>query len=101
MFQPESYLMCIEQNTSKGVRPHIHLMLETKVRPARIIEQLAKHFKIQKPSVDLKKYSHSILWDEYINYIKGNKKDEKLEDVRRDVQDRTSLGIPQYLGELV
>lgn len=101
MFHPDNYLMCIEQNTSNGIRPHIHLMLETKVRPARIIEQLAKHFKIDKPSIDLKKHSHSIMWDEHINYIKGKKKDEKMADVQQDVQDRTALGIPQYLGELI
>lgn len=101
MFQPDKYLMCIEQNTSNGIRPHIHIMLETKVRPARVIEQLAKHFKIDKPSIDLKKHTHSILWHEHIDYVKGRKTSHKMDLVEMDVQDRTSLGIPQYLGELV
>lgn len=98
MFEEGSYMYTLEQHTSGGIRPHIHLFLISNQRPARIIDLLAKHFKIPKPSIDLKTYRKSILWKEHIEYIMGNKKEEKQENVEQDNIDKQNVNIPKYLG---
>jgi len=101
MFEEGSYMYNVEQNTSGGIRPHIHLFLISTTRPARIIDLLAKHFKIGKPSIDIKTYRKSNLWEEHINYISGDKKDQKMENVTQDNLDKEECGIPKYLGNII
>lgn len=101
MFEEGSYSYTLEQNTSGGIRPHIHLFLISTTRPNRIIETLAKHFKVAKPSIDLKTYRKDILWNEHLDYINGNKKTEKMENVAQDNLDKFELGIPQTLGKII
>jgi len=101
MFEEGSYMYTLEQNTSGGIRPHIHLFLETTTRPARIIDTLAKHFKVGKPSIDIKTYRKNNLWKEHINYILGDKKLEKMDNVNQDNIDKEECGIPKYLGNII
>lgn len=100
MFEEGSYAYTLEQNTSGGIRPHIHLFLITTTRPNRIIETLAKHFKVAKPSIDLKTYRKDILWEEHKSYINGDKKSEKMDNVAQDNLDKFNLGIPLVFGKI-
>lgn len=101
LFVEGSYSYTLEQNTAGGIRPHIHLFLITKTRPNRIIETLAKHFKVAKPSIDLKTYRKDLLWEEHLSYINGDKKSEKMENVAQDNLDKFNLGIPQTIGKII
>ncbi len=101
LFEEGSYAYTLEQNTTGGIRPHIHLFLTTTTRPARIIETLAKHFKVAKPSIDLKTYRKGILWEEHLAYINGDKKSEKMDNVAQDNLDKLNLGIPLVLGKII
>lgn len=101
MFEEGQYMFSVEQNTSGGVRPHIHLFLISNTRPNRIIETLAKHFKIGKPSIDIKTYRKNLLWKEHISYIIGSKKEDKMECVEQDNIDREILQLPKYTGNII
>jgi hypothetical protein len=100
IFTDDNFLWTVEQNTKSGIRPHIHLMLETKTRPARIIDIFSKKLKIPKTSIHIDSFRNNRLWDEHVSYIKGNKSGEKTTDVNQDKIDRESLDIPDYLGKL-
>lgn len=100
-FFREGYMWSIEQNTSGGVRPHIHLMLlDTKVKPSRVIETLAKSFDLAKNSIECKRHFADHLYNVHIDYIKGIKTEEKDENVKKDKQDRETLGIPDYINNI-
>lgn len=101
MFEDGSYMYTLEQNTSGGIRPHIHLFLVTNTKPNRIIEYLAKHFKVGKPSIELKSYRKDTLWNEHISYISGEKKDEKMEHVKQDNLDKENASIPKFVGNII
>ena len=96
-----SYMYTLEQNTSGGIRPHIHFFLVSNTKPYRIIDLLAKHFKIGKPSIDLKTYRKNILWKEHIAYISGDKKEEKMENVEQDNIDKESVSVPKFVGSII
>jgi len=100
-FFQSGYLYCLENFTSGGERPHVHLMLTNTTKPHRIIETLAKYFKLEPNFIDLKKYKHDILFNEHIKYIVGNKKEEKSGYVEKDKELLEDLGIPKYLGNLI
>jgi len=102
MIEKHSYfdksLWCVEAHTEKGYRPHIHLMMETKAKPHRIIETIAKNFKINKNFIECKNNKNDNLYTEHIQYIKGEKTDSKLELVERDRTERNMEGIPQFIN---
>lgn len=77
-------------------RPHVHLMVRGLIqqKPGYIAEKISKHFDISQPSIDVKKYSNNRAYVEHLNYIKGEKKDGKMELVELDIADRETLGIP-------
>ena len=91
-------LWCVEAYTEKGYRPHIHLMMETKAKPHRIIETIAKNFKCSKNFIECKNYKNDILYKEHTDYIQGYKTDNKLEYVDSDRKERIQEGIPQYIN---
>lgn len=100
-FFREGYLWNIEQNTKGGIRPHIHLMLlDNKVKPSRVIETLAKVFDLEKNSVECKRLFSNHMYNEHIDYLHGVKRDEKSDDVAKDIVDRLDLDIPDYIGEI-
>ena len=101
LFEPGSFTYTLEQNTLNGVRPHIHLFLVSTTRPSRIIDILARFFKVQKNSIDIKTYRKDILWDEHLSYINGDKKSEKMEFVTADNLDKFNLDIQQTYGNII
>lgn len=79
-----------------GEHPHCHIYLETKEPRSRIVDKIfhpkytkkvifAKNFIDVKPAED---------W--HIDYIKLNKKDEKMEKVDLDIEWRKKNGIPDF-----
>lgn len=101
MFEVGHFSYTLEQNTTNGVRPHIHLFLVSSVRPTRIIETLAKFFKVAKNSIEIKTYRKDLLWNEHLSYINGDKKSEKMEYVSADNLDKFNLGIQQTYGNII
>jgi len=99
-FFSHGHLYCLEQHTKHGLRPHIHLMLTTNTKPHRIIDTLAKHFNLEKNFIECQKHKHGLMFEEHIKYIKGDKREEKQDDVKKDTADLEEFGIPKYLGKL-
>ena len=100
-FFRDKYIWNVEQHTQNGIRPHIHLMLtDASVRPSRVIETLAKSFGVAKNSIECKRHFNGIMYNEHIDYIKGNKTEEKQEDVGKDIAIRMDLEIKDYIGEI-
>lgn len=100
MFE-KGYLYCIETHTENGLRPHIHMIIrDTRPKPSRVAETLAKHYKISENSIERKKYSEGILYAEHVEYIKGNKKASKLDFVQNDEKILSEYNIPKYLGTI-
>lgn len=84
----------IEANTDGGYRPHVHMMIPKSVRPARVVEQLSKIYKVKANSIECKDgYSY----EEHLKYIKGEKKNEKILNVEKDIVERNELGIPNFI----
>lgn len=96
----DGYLYTLEANTDKGYRPHVHLMLLTKQKPHRIIEQLSKFFKLKANFIDCKRHFHNAMYNEHIDYIIGTKRKEKQDLVEMDNLEKDNLGIPRYLGKI-
>lgn len=90
-------LWTIEQNTANGIRSHIHLMVMENVKPHRVIEQLSAKLSVNRESIDVKKFTKGKGFQEHEQYIKGIKKDEKMENVEKDRNDRDNLGIPHFI----
>lgn len=93
---------CVERNTKNGIRPHIHLMIvgEQKDRPAHIAKTLAKYYGCASNLIDVRKYKRSEMFAEHINYIKGEKRTEKLSQVEADKQDRISENVPDFFSNV-
>jgi len=98
IFQDGHYMYSCECHTDNGIRPHIHLFLESTVRPSRIIDMLAKPFGVEAHSIEIKTYRKNTLWNEHIDYIMGNKKAEKMQNVEQDNDEKKILEIPQFIG---
>lgn len=94
----EDLAFCVEQNTSQGVRPHIHLMLRGIVsqKPSYIAKRLSEYYDCPNNFIDVKHFRKKVMYQEHEKYIKGDKKTEKQELVNQDNVDRQDLGIPQY-----
>lgn len=94
----EDLAFCVEQNTSEGIRPHIHLMLRGIVpqKPSYIAKRLSEYYDCSNNFIDVKHYKRKVLYLEHENYIKGEKTSAKIELVNQDKLDRSDLGIPHY-----
>ncbi len=90
------YLMCVEQNTPGGIRPHLHILhpVSDNTRKNHIISRLAKLFKIDKNSIDVNVSKSSTLLSRWVKYIHGEKKEEKKDNVDKDIKDRLYYNIP-------
>jgi len=102
--QPESYLAVVEANTEGGYRPHIHLLITSYDKPLekpnRVITALSTHFNISKNSIDCKPYHKGLLYQEHVDYIDGNKRDSKKDNVELDRREREEFKIPHIIGKL-
>ena len=92
----KDYIMVVEQNTKGGVRPHLHLAhpVTDNTRKNHVIARLAKIFEIEQNSVDVKISRSFIVISRWLKYIRGEKKEEKQEDVEKDIKDRDYYNIP-------
>lgn len=101
MFSETNYLYCVEQHTDGGIRPHIHMMLENmSAKPNRIIKTLATALNLKETSINIETFRKNLLWKEHINYIIGEKCEEKEKNINLDKEARVLYGIPNYLGKL-
>ncbi len=92
------YIMCVEQNTEQGIRPHAHILAKglKSTRPCREIQRLATIFKLSSQCIDYKGSKDIQLNEVRRQYIKGQKKDLKTKYVEQDRIDRDALGISHY-----
>ena len=88
---------CVEAHTAGGYRPHIHMLIHDKVKPNRVIEQISNKLKINKQSVEAKSYNRGRLYHEHMKYLGGDKKDEKLENTQKDIDERNENDIPHII----
>lgn len=94
----ENYLMCVEQNTDNGIRPHVHILakVNSTCRPNAEISRLARLYKVQDNFVECKVSKNKAVNFSRQNYIRGEKKEAKLINVEKDIKDRLSLNIPNF-----
>lgn len=92
------YIMCVEQHTDGGIRPHLHILatVSKTTRAKYEIPRLAKIFNIKESSVELKITCNEGLNLQREAYIFGEKTEEKQEKVLKDKEIRETLGIPDY-----
>ena len=90
------FLMCVEQNTPGGIRPHLHIAhpVSENTRKNHIISRLAKLFQVDPNSIDVSVSKSSIVLSRWVKYIHGEKKQEKQDNVEKDIKDRQYYNIP-------
>lgn len=89
---------CVEGHTAGGYRPHIHMMvLDKKCKPVRLIEQISKKLKLEKQCIEAKSYTKGKGYQEHLRYLRGEKKEEKIENTEKDYQERELNQIPQII----
>lgn len=85
----------VEGHTPNGYRPHIHMILYTKIRPNRIVDTFSKHFKCAKNFIEVKNMKQ--FYSEKQDYIRGKKAKEKISFVELDKQERDENKIPHLV----
>ena len=89
-----NYEAVVESHTNGGYRPHIHMIIYTEERPNRIIDKLSRVFKCDKNFVDCKT---SYELEAHRKYLCGEKREEKLDNVDGDRNERDANGIPHLI----
>lgn len=99
----KDYMMTVEQNTAGGIRPHLHILhpVSDNTRKNHVITRLAKVFKLESQSIDVSISRSSVVVSRWQNYIRGEKKEEKLENVEKDIKDREYYNIPNIYNASV
>lgn len=94
----KNYLMCVEQNTDNGIRPHVHILavVNSTCRPHAEISRLAKLYNVENNFVECKVSKNSLLNISRQNYIRGEKQQSKLLNVEKDIKDRLLVNIPNF-----
>ena len=87
-----------EAFTENGMRPHIHMICITNVRPSRIIEQFSKTFKCEKNMIEVN--SMTFGYEDKLKYLNGIKKETKMPLVLNDKELRNELQIPHIYNTL-
>jgi hypothetical protein len=87
----DSYFV-VEAFTNNGLRPHIHMIVVSNVRPSRMIDQFSKWFKCEKNMIEVN--SMNFGYEDKMNYLKGIKTESKQEFVINDRNMREELNIP-------
>lgn len=89
----------VEAFTDGGYRPHIHLLiLNTSIRPSRIIETFSKLFSCPKNMIEVATMTYD--FDKKFKYLKGEKQESKIEYVINDKELRQTLGVPDIYNTL-
>lgn len=84
----------VEGHTDGGYRPHVHMMIPKVVKPHRVIESLSSYYKVETNSIECKA---GYCYNEHLKYIMGEKKNEKICNVEKDIVERNEIGIPNYI----
>lgn len=89
----------MEQHTDNGVRPHIHLLAKVgpNVRRNHIVTRLAKIYDLKPQSIDVNISKNKVLIEKWEKYLIGEKKEGKLENCKKDSEDRETHGIPHLI----
>ena len=97
----DDYLLCVESNTSAGIRPHLHILqpVSDNVRKNHIITRLSNLFKVERECIDVNVSRSSIVISRWRKYIHGEKKDEKQDNVAKDIKDREYNNIPHIYNK--
>lgn len=88
----------IETHTKEGYRLHAHMLVKTRVKKFRIIDQLSRFFSCKENFIDVDHYSYG--FNERVNYIKGIKTESKSHLVEEDTKQRDLEGLPQYFSNM-
>lgn len=91
----DKYTAVVEGHTEHGYRAHIHMIYTGHHKPYRIIDKLSKHFNCQPNFIEAKNLNH--YYEEKLEYIKGNKCNEKKEYVQADRAEREKYKIPHFI----
>ncbi len=88
--------MVVEQHTEAGIRPHLHILhaVSDNVRKNHVITRLSNLFKVEKQCIDVNVSRSSIVVSRWRQYIHGEKKDGKQDNVGKDIKDREYYNIP-------
>lgn len=90
------YQMCAEQHTKGGIRPHLHILspVSGNTRKNHIITRLAKAFDVDESSIQVRLTKNKVLLDKWNSYLRGEKVDSKMDDVKKDADYREKNNIP-------
>lgn len=90
----------VEQNTENGIRPHIHQLckVSANARKNHIITRLSKLYGLEPQAIDVNISKNKILVGKWTDYVEGNKKDDKMNNVCKDIEDREKCGIPHIIS---
>lgn len=92
----ENAFYCIEfYGQDLQLHPHIHILINHVMSPARLIRDFSRKFKIAKNFIDVKPGLSACL-DTRMNYIQGIKIDEKTPQVIKDNEMRESLDLKNW-----
>lgn len=96
----EPVISTLEQR-SEGDTPaygfHIHLIAKTTNPPSKIAQRMIKSFSgfvVAQNYIDIKRITKDL--DVRLAYLKGEKKEEKMGKVEKDIQIKNALGIPLF-----
>lgn len=97
----DNYEAVIEQNTDNGIKPHIHALalVSSNTRPNKEIARLSSLFKCKSNFIEFKISSSKKLKNSRLKYLRGEKCIEKKENVKKDIQDRKLLSIPNLFSK--
>lgn len=92
----KGYTMCVEQHTDGGVRPHLHILhpVSKDTRKNHMISRLSKVFSLEKNFINVSVSRNSGCISRWQAYLRGEKKDEKIENVEKDIKERDIYNIP-------
>lgn len=99
MMNNNDYIFSLEFYGKKSdeIHPHAHILIKGGgMDKSKIIRAFSRHFKIQKNFIDIQRSEDEILYLKRIDYIKGLKKDEKMEYCKKDELFREKHGILKY-----
>lgn len=97
----KDYIMVVEQNTKGGVRPHLHIShsVSDNTRKNHVISRLANIFKVEKVCINVDVSRSFVVISRRLKYIRGEKKEEKQDDVEKDIKDRNNFNIPHIYND--
>lgn len=88
----------IERHSESGVNTHCHIIIESPLKKGRLIQFIWESAGIKKLVGDRQKIDVRPYEERHEDYIIGDKKAEKMENVEKDRNWRKSEGLPDILS---